>query len=110
MIARLAVIARSASNEAIHLSPSGDMDCFAEACHRARIRATRWLAMTWMEWSVNLPHHRRGLPEQHPALFLGAVDRLAEIRVDLLGQRVGALGRGPGTDGFQPALQMREVV
>jgi len=22
------------------------MDCFAEACHRARIRATRWLAMT----------------------------------------------------------------
>jgi hypothetical protein len=22
------------------------VDCFAEACHRARIRATRWLAMT----------------------------------------------------------------
>jgi hypothetical protein len=24
------------------------MDCFGGACHRARIRATRWLAMTWL--------------------------------------------------------------
>ena len=50
------------------------MDCFAS------------LAMTPIE--VLLPHHRRGLPEQDPALFLGAVDRLAEIRIDLFRQGI----------------------
>src|SRR5258708_21550167 len=30
------------------LSFWGGVDCFAEPCHRARIRATRWLAKTWM--------------------------------------------------------------
>jgi hypothetical protein len=37
------VIARSESDEAIHVSASGDMDCFAEPVIFAR---TRWLAMT----------------------------------------------------------------
>ncbi|HWX14558.1 MAG TPA: hypothetical protein VNY06_06865 [Methylocella sp.] len=49
-----AVIARSESDEAIHLSLRDDMDCFAEPVisarallrsSGARIRATRWLAM-----------------------------------------------------------------
>jgi hypothetical protein len=33
------------SDEAIHISDFGDMDCFAEPVI-GRIRATRWLAMT----------------------------------------------------------------
>src|SRR6476620_3374714 len=57
-----------------------------------------------------LPHHRRALAEQDLAFLLRAVDRLAEIRIDLLRLGIRALGRGPGTDGFQPALQMRKVV
>jgi molybdenum cofactor biosynthesis enzyme MoaA len=40
----MAVFARS-GDEAIELLQEF-LDCFAEACHRARIRATRWLAMT----------------------------------------------------------------
>jgi len=39
------VIARSSRDEEIQSSP-GTLDCFGGACHRARIRATRWLAMT----------------------------------------------------------------
>jgi hypothetical protein len=38
----VAVIARSVSDEAIHLPNDG---LLRGACHRARIRATRWLAM-----------------------------------------------------------------
>jgi hypothetical protein len=41
----LPVIARSASDDTIHLSTNGTVDCFA-AYHRARIRAIRRLAMT----------------------------------------------------------------
>jgi hypothetical protein len=40
------VIARSASDEAIHFSLCGQAGLLRGACHRARIRATRWLAMT----------------------------------------------------------------
>ena len=40
-----AVIARSASDEAIHSFARQD-GLLRGACHRARIRATRWLAMT----------------------------------------------------------------
>src|SRR5258708_39134135 len=43
----LPVIARSASDEAIQLSFRGrKAGLLRGACHRARIRATRWLAMT----------------------------------------------------------------
>src|SRR3954454_24437516 len=44
--ARPAVIARSACDEAIHLSAVPRDGLLRGACHRARIRATRWLAMT----------------------------------------------------------------
>jgi hypothetical protein len=65
--ARLAVIA-SAAKQSI-LSLRGAMDCFAAlamtaramdcfACHRARIRATRWLAMT-ERVTLPYPHGRR---------------------------------------------------
>src|SRR6478752_1070253 len=57
-----------------------------------------------------LPHHRRGLAEQDLAFLLGAVDRLAKIRIDLFRLGVGTRGRGPCLNRFQPALQMREVV
>jgi hypothetical protein len=39
------VIARSDSDEAIHL-PCGSMDCFAEPVIGRRFAPTRWLAMT----------------------------------------------------------------
>src|ERR1700738_5587612 len=42
----LDVIARSASDEAIHLSVMRHHGLLRGACQRARIRATRWLAMT----------------------------------------------------------------
>jgi hypothetical protein len=45
-IADLPVIARSVSDEAIQLSYRGKAGLLRGACHRARIRATRWLAMT----------------------------------------------------------------
>src|SRR3954464_10042011 len=38
-------------------------------------------------------HHRRGLPEQQLALFLGADRGLAEIRIDFLGFGIGAQRR-----------------
>src|SRR6266436_5218403 len=60
--------------------------------------------------SRELLHHRRGLPEQHLALFLGADRRLAEIRIDLFGHRVGAHRGRPLADGLEPALEMRKVV
>ncbi len=41
-----AVIARSASDEAIHFSVCGTMDCFAEPVIGRRFAPTRWLAMT----------------------------------------------------------------
>jgi hypothetical protein len=34
------------SDEAIHLSTSGTMDCFAEPVIGPRVARTRWLAMT----------------------------------------------------------------
>jgi hypothetical protein len=40
------VIARSASDEAIHVSACGAMDCFAEPVIGRRFARTRWLAMT----------------------------------------------------------------
>jgi hypothetical protein len=40
------VIARSDSDEAIHFSTSGEMDCFAEPVIGRRFAPTRWLAMT----------------------------------------------------------------
>src|SRR5258708_20494610 len=43
---RTVVIARSASDEAIQLLESRRYGLLRGACHRARIRATRWLAMT----------------------------------------------------------------
>src|ERR1700724_1586857 len=55
-------------------------------------------------------HHGRGLAEQQLALLLGADRGLAEVRIDLFGERVGAHGRGPGADGIHPALQMRELL
>src|SRR5216683_4656460 len=57
-----------------------------------------------------LLHHRGGLAEQNPALLLGAIDGLAEIRIDLLRLGVGALGRGTDLDRFQPALQVRKLL
>jgi hypothetical protein len=42
----VAVIARSASDEAIHFSVCGAMDCFAEPVIGRRFAPTRWLAMT----------------------------------------------------------------
>ena len=44
--AYLDVIARSASDEAIHICLLLLHGLLRGACHRARIRATRWLAMT----------------------------------------------------------------
>jgi hypothetical protein len=41
-----AVIARSASDEAIHLAVCGTMDCFAEPVIGRRFAPTRWLAKT----------------------------------------------------------------
>src|SRR5450755_4781452 len=57
-------------------------------------------------WIASL-HHRGGLPEQDLALFLGADRGLAEIRIDLLGERIGALRGRPLADGLEPALEMR---
>jgi hypothetical protein len=37
-------LGRRTKAEAIHLSWRGAMDCSRGACHRARIRATRWFA------------------------------------------------------------------
>jgi hypothetical protein len=45
----LTVIARSASDEAIHLSSGLAMDCFAEPVIGRRFAPTRWLAMTGKE-------------------------------------------------------------
>ncbi len=42
------VIARSDSDEAIHFSARGEMDCFAEPVIRRRYAPTGWLAMTWI--------------------------------------------------------------
>src|SRR5947208_9957907 len=56
------------------------------------------------------PHHRCGLPEQNLALFLGTDRRLAEIRIDLFGLGVGALGGGAGLDGLKPALHVRKLL
>src|SRR3984957_6775266 len=66
---------------------------------------TRWRMMT-----TALLHHRRGLSEQQLALVLGADRGLAEIRIDLLGERVGAYRGRPLADGLKPALEMRKVV
>src|ERR1700730_4385280 len=55
-------------------------------------------------------HHRRCLPEQQLALFLGADRGVAEIRIVLLGHGVGAHRGEALADGLEPALQMREVV
>ena len=45
------------------LPKRGSLDCFARACHRARVRATRWLAMTergaWLE-TQNSPSPNSG--------------------------------------------------
>src|SRR3981189_367995 len=95
------VIARSSCDEAIQLLLAV-LDCFAS------------LAMTWRGYRKILRlvslHHRRGLSEQQRALFLGADRGLAEIRVDFLGLGIGAFHRRALADGFQPALEMREVV
>ncbi len=40
------VIARSESDEAIHSSLRGEMDCFAEPVIGRRLAPTRWLAIT----------------------------------------------------------------
>jgi hypothetical protein len=42
----LPVIARSASDEAIHFFASGAMDCFGDPVIGRRFAPTRWLAMT----------------------------------------------------------------
>ena len=42
----VAIIARSGSDEAIHFSVCGAMDCFAEPVIGRRFAPTRWLAMT----------------------------------------------------------------
>ncbi|MGH6740526.1 MAG: hypothetical protein ACREDY_16130, partial [Bradyrhizobium sp.] len=52
------VIAGRDSDETIHASASRKMDCFVEPCHRARVRATRWLAMTWIEHGLTFPAAR----------------------------------------------------
>src|SRR6266478_2555603 len=48
----LDVIARSASDEAIHSFFMRRYGLLRGACHRARIRATRWLAMTVSELAI----------------------------------------------------------
>src|SRR5882672_4952654 len=53
-----------------------------------------------MEYWRRLLHHRRGLPEQQLALFLGPDRRLAEIRIDLFGHCVGAHRGRPLADGL----------
>jgi hypothetical protein len=56
MLAAFSVIARSPCDEAIQfLLPP---DCFAEPCHRARICATRWLAMTGWRFAPTRWHAR----------------------------------------------------
>src|SRR6202035_4701364 len=58
-VARLptAVIARSTCDEAIHFAAQRKKDGLLRgACHRARIRATRWLAMTMRHTSAFSPH------------------------------------------------------
>src|ERR1043165_7227475 len=51
-----------------------------------------------------LPHHRRGLAEQDPALLLGPIDGLSEIRIDLFRLGVRAHRGGPRLNRFQPSL------
>src|SRR5262245_52106111 len=58
---------------------------------------------------TRLPHHGRGLAEQDPALFLGAVDRLAEIRIDLFRLGVGAPRGRALAGGFGPAPELRDI-
>src|ERR1700722_11870444 len=55
-------------------------------------------------------HHRRGLPEQQLALLLGADRGLPVIRIDFLGERVGAHGGRALAGGLEPALEMRKIV
>ena len=57
-------------SEAIHLTASRKNGLLRGACHRARIRATRWLAMTWIGRSVLDPPHprERRLPARHTLL------------------------------------------
>ena len=69
-------------------------------CHAAIRRLSRhgglWRGVSpadlWVHGPmlIQSPHHRRGLAEQELALFVGADRGLAEIRIDLLGQRIGA--------------------
>src|SRR5229473_400686 len=65
------VIARSEATKQSILSLRGKMDCFGGACHRARIRATRWLAMTIRpfenEVGVCAKRSLRSLLETHPS-------------------------------------------
>src|SRR5882757_10694359 len=81
---------------------------------RQSIFSRRWIRGSTphdeMEYPRRLLHHRRGLPEQQLALFLGADRRLAEIRIDLFGHRVGAQRGRPLADGLEPALEVRKVV
>jgi hypothetical protein len=71
------VIARSDSDEAIHLSALPHYGLLRGACHRARIRATRWLAMTVSNLASSRTSEARSgthshrcqccaKPEQHP--------------------------------------------
>jgi hypothetical protein len=48
------VIARSESDEAIHVLPCGSIDCFAEPVIGRRFAPTRWLAMTGHEISMGV--------------------------------------------------------
>src|SRR5215813_15162436 len=52
--------ARRAKAEAIQLSCRGEAGLLRGACHRARIRATRWLAMTVGEIDSTSIHHALG--------------------------------------------------
>src|SRR5437763_1544769 len=87
---KFAVIARSSCDEAIHTF-FVDAWIASLSCHRARIRATRWLAMTG-EASCQMPRHLR--PRfQRSALFgddFGDALR-RKIHVDETGRGVGDL-------------------
>src|SRR3954469_15847891 len=83
--------------------------CLLDHSHALMMTARLPHVYRTMASAPPLPHHRRGLAEQDLALLLGAIHRLAEIRIDLLGPRIGALGGGPRLDVRQPALHVGEV-
>ena len=60
------------------------------------------------EGAAKSPHHGRRLPEKYLAFLIGADAAL--VRVDFVRDRIGARGCRTGTDRFEPALEVGQVV